>query len=75
MLNRVMLTELGFPGLLVGGALALEQVVAQIDSASEEKGGHQGKKLFLAGTVSDIARDNLDSRGWDVTDQMRMDAQ
>ena len=28
MLNRVMLTELGFPGLLVGGALALEQVVA-----------------------------------------------
>jgi BCD family chlorophyll transporter-like MFS transporter len=28
LLNRVMLTELGFPGLLVGGALACEQLVA-----------------------------------------------
>lgn len=28
LLNRVMLTELGFPGLLVGGSLAFEQVVA-----------------------------------------------
>ena len=28
LLNRVMLTELGFPGLLVGGALAFEQLVA-----------------------------------------------
>ena len=28
LLNRVMLTELGFPGLLVGGALAFEQFVA-----------------------------------------------
>lgn len=28
MLNRVMISELGFPGLLVGGALAFEQFVA-----------------------------------------------
>ena len=30
LLNRVMLTELGFPGLLVGGALAFEQIVAPV---------------------------------------------
>ena len=28
LLNRIMLSELGFPGLLVGGALAFEQFVA-----------------------------------------------
>ena len=28
LLNRIMLTELAFPGLLVGGALAFEQLVA-----------------------------------------------
>ena len=52
---------------------ALDQVIAQIDSASEEQGGHEGKKLLLSGTISDAARQNLESRDWDVTDQMRME--
>ncbi|MCY4360465.1 MAG: PucC family protein, partial [Cyanobacteria bacterium MAG APA_bin_95] len=48
LLNRIMLTELAFPGLLVGGALAFEQLVApsrvlfgQISDAKAFQGRHR----------------------------------
>lgn len=57
LLNRVMLSELGFPGLLVGGALAFEQFVApsrvlfgQISDAHPWRGRHRLPYIWL-GTV------------------------
>ena len=54
LLNRVMLTELGFPGLLVGGALAFEQLVAparilfgQISDAHPWAGRHRTPYIWL----------------------------
>ena len=57
LLNRVMLTELGFPGLLVGGALACEQFMApsrilfgQVSDAHPLVGLHRTPYILL-GTV------------------------
>ena len=57
LLNRVMLSELNFPGLLVGGALAFEQFVApsrvlfgQISDAHPWAGRHRIPYIWL-GTV------------------------
>jgi len=57
LLNRVMLSELAFPGLLVGGALAFEQFVApsrvlfgQISDAHPWVGRHRTPYIWL-GTV------------------------
>ncbi|MFN9659427.1 MAG: BCD family MFS transporter [Cyanobacteriota bacterium] len=57
LLNRVMISELGLPGLLVGGALAFEQVVApsrvwfgQISDAHPFAGRHRLPYIWL-GTV------------------------
>jgi BCD family chlorophyll transporter-like MFS transporter len=54
LLNRVMLTELGFPGLLVGGALAFEQIVApsrilfgQISDAHPLAGRHRTPYIWI----------------------------
>ena len=54
LLNRVMLSELGFPGLLVGGALAFEQFVApsrvlfgQISDAHPVVGRHRIPYIWL----------------------------
>ena len=54
LLNRVMLSELGFPGLLVGGALAFEQFVApsrvlfgQISDAHPVGGRHRTPYIWL----------------------------
>lgn len=54
MLNRVMISELGFPGLLVGGALACEQFVAptrilfgQISDAHPLGGRHRVPYIWL----------------------------
>lgn len=54
LLNRVMLTELGFPGLLVGGALAFEQVMApsrilfgQISDSRPLAGRHRTPYILL----------------------------
>jgi BCD family chlorophyll transporter-like MFS transporter len=54
MLNRVMLSELAFPGLLVGGALAFEQFVApsrvlfgQISDAHPLAGRHRVPYIWL----------------------------
>ena len=54
LLNRVMLTELGFPGLLVGGALAFEQLVAparilfgQISDAHPIGGRHRTPYIWI----------------------------
>ena len=54
LLNRVMLTELGFPGLLVGGSLAFEQLVApsrvlfgQISDAHPFAGRHRVPYVVL----------------------------
>ena len=67
LLNRVMLTELAFPGLLVGGALACEQFVAparvlfgQISDAHPWGGRHRlpyiwlGSLLFCGFAVASI---------------------
>ena len=67
LLNRVMLSELNFPGLLVGGALAFEQFVApsrvlfgQISDAHPWAGRHRipyiwlGTALFCALAVLSI---------------------
>ena len=58
MLNRVMISELGFPGLLVGGALACEQFVAparvwfgQI-SDSQPLGGRRRLPYIWIGTAA-----------------------
>jgi len=58
LLNRVMLTELGFPGLLVGGALAFEQLVAparilfgQISDAHAWAGRHRTPYIWLGATL------------------------
>ena len=58
MLNRVMLTELGFPGLLVGGALALEQLVAparilfgQISDSRPWAGRHRTPYIWLGSAL------------------------
>ena len=58
MLNRVMLTELGFPGLLVGGALALEQLVAparilfgQLSDARPWGGRHRTPYIWLGSAI------------------------
>lgn len=58
MLNRVMISELGFPGLLVGGALACEQFVAparvwfgQI-SDSQPLGGRRRLPYIWLGTAA-----------------------
>jgi BCD family chlorophyll transporter-like MFS transporter len=58
LLNRVMLSELGFPGLLVGGALAFEQFVApsrvlfgQISDA-HPLGGRRRVPYVLLGTAA-----------------------
>ena len=58
LLNRVMLTELGFPGLLVGGALAFEQLVAparilfgQISDAHAWAGRHRTPYIWLGSTL------------------------
>ncbi|MEB3317548.1 MAG: BCD family MFS transporter [Cyanobacteriota bacterium] len=57
LLNRVMISELGLPGLLVGGALAFEQVVApsrvwfgQLSDAHPFAGRHRLPYIWL-GTV------------------------
>jgi len=57
LLNRVMLSELGFPGLLVGGALAFEQFMApsrilfgQVSDAHAVAGRHRTPYIWL-GTV------------------------
>jgi len=54
LLNRVMLSELHFPGLLVGGALAFEQFVApsrvlfgQISDAHAFQGRHRLPYIWL----------------------------
>jgi BCD family chlorophyll transporter-like MFS transporter len=54
LLNRVMLSELGFPGLLVGGALAFEQFMApsrilfgQISDAHPFAGRHRTPYIWL----------------------------
>jgi BCD family chlorophyll transporter-like MFS transporter len=54
LLNRVMLTELGFPGLVVGGALAFEQFVAparilfgQVSDARPVAGRHRTPYIWL----------------------------
>jgi len=54
LLNRVMISELGLPGLLVGGALAFEQVVApsrvwfgQISDAHPLAGRHRLPYIWL----------------------------
>ena len=54
LLNRVMLTELGFPGLLVGGALAFEQFMApsrilfgQLSDAHAFAGRHRTPYIWL----------------------------
>ena len=54
LLNRVMLSELGFPGLLVGGALAFEQFVApsrvlfgQISDRHAVAGRHRTPYIWL----------------------------
>lgn len=70
LLNRVMLSELNFPGLLVGGALAFEQFVApsrvlfgQISDAHPWAGRHRipyiwlGTALFCALAVLSIPPD------------------
>jgi len=58
LLNRVMLTELGFPGLLVGGALAFEQLVAparilfgQLSDAHAWGGRHRTPYIWLGTTL------------------------
>jgi BCD family chlorophyll transporter-like MFS transporter len=54
LLNRIMLSELGFPGLLVGGALAFEQFMApsrilfgQISDAHPLAGRHRTPYIWL----------------------------
>lgn len=54
LLNRVMLSELGFPGLLVGGALAFEQFMAparilfgQVSDAHPLAGRHRTPYIWL----------------------------
>ena len=54
LLNRVMISELGLPGLLVGGALAFEQIVApsrvwfgQISDAHPIAGRHRLPYIWL----------------------------
>ncbi|MFM7674100.1 MAG: BCD family MFS transporter [Synechococcus sp.] len=54
LLNRVMLTELGFPGLLVGGALAFEQFMApsrilfgQLSDSHAFAGRHRTPYIWL----------------------------
>ena len=67
LLNRVMLSELAFPGLLVGGALAFEQFVAparvlfgQVSDAHPWGGRHRvpyiwlGTALFCAFAVASV---------------------
>jgi BCD family chlorophyll transporter-like MFS transporter len=58
MLNRVMLTELGFPGLLVGGALAFEQLVApsrilfgQVSDAHPLVGRHRTPYIWIGAAL------------------------
>ena len=58
LLNRVMLTELGFPGLLVGGALAFEQLVApsrilfgQISDAHPLAGRHRTPYIWIGAAL------------------------
>ena len=58
LLNRVMLTELGFPGILVGGGLALEQLVAparilfgQVSDSRPWGGRHRTPYIRLGATL------------------------
>ncbi len=58
LLNRVMISELGFPGLLVGGALAFEQFVApsrvlfgQISDARPLGGRHRTPYIWLGAAI------------------------
>ena len=58
LLNRVMISELAFPGLLVGGALAFEQFVApsrvlfgQISDARPFAGRHRVPYIWLGTTL------------------------
>ncbi|MCP9841277.1 BCD family MFS transporter [Synechococcus sp. J7-Johnson] len=58
MLNRVMISELGFPGLLVGGALAFEQFVApsrilfgQLSDARPLAGRHRTPYIWLGAAL------------------------
>lgn len=60
MLNRVMISELGFPGLLVGGALAFEQFVApsrilfgQLSDARPLVGRHRTPYIWLGAAFLD----------------------
>ncbi|MFZ9849608.1 MAG: BCD family MFS transporter [Vulcanococcus sp.] len=63
LLNRVMLSELGFPGLLVGGALAFEQFMApsrilfgQVSDAHPVAGRHRTPYIWLGtGLFSGLA--------------------
>ncbi len=58
LLNRVMLSELGFPGLLVGGALAFEQFVAparvlfgQLSDSRPLAGRHRTPYIWLGSAL------------------------
>jgi BCD family chlorophyll transporter-like MFS transporter len=58
MLNRVMISELGFPGLLVGGALAFEQFVApsrilfgQLSDTRPLAGRHRTPYIWLGAAL------------------------
>nr|WP_259735292.1 BCD family MFS transporter [Synechococcus sp. CS-1329] len=58
MLNRVMISELGFPGLLVGGALAFEQFVApsrilfgQLSDSRPLGGRHRTPYIWLGAAL------------------------
>ncbi|MCX5931548.1 MAG: BCD family MFS transporter [Cyanobacteria bacterium] len=58
MLNRVMISELGFPGLLVGGALAFEQFVApsrilfgQLSDSKPLGGRHRTPYIWLGAAL------------------------
>ena len=58
MLNRVMLSELGFPGLLVGGALAFEQFMApsrilfgQLSDTHPFAGRHRTPYIWLGAAL------------------------
>lgn len=61
LLNRVMLTELEFPGLLVGGALAFEQFMApsrilfgQVSDAHPWAGRHRTPYIWLGTAVFSV---------------------
>jgi BCD family chlorophyll transporter-like MFS transporter len=61
LLNRVMLTELEFPGLLVGGALAFEQFMApsrilfgQVSDAHPWLGRHRTPYIWLGTAVFSV---------------------